>query len=44
MKYIILIYICSYNIAIRNYMDYCQDQLTDFRKHKVELNKESKAL
>jgi hypothetical protein len=25
-------------------MDYCQDQLSEFRKQKIELNKESKAL
>jgi hypothetical protein len=25
-------------------MDYCQDQLSEFRKQRVELNKESKAL
>ncbi|KAG2193757.1 hypothetical protein INT47_005038 [Mucor saturninus] len=29
---------------IKNYMDYCQEQLSEFRKQKVELNKESKSL
>ncbi|KAI8993270.1 ATP-utilizing chromatin assembly and remodelling N-terminal-domain-containing protein [Pilobolus umbonatus] len=29
---------------IKNYMEYCQEQLSELRKQKVEVNKESKAL
>ncbi|RCH97679.1 hypothetical protein CU098_002438, partial [Rhizopus stolonifer] len=32
------------DVVNENYMDYCQEQLSEFRKQKVELNKESKAL
>ncbi|KAL7313252.1 hypothetical protein PS15m_007017 [Mucor circinelloides] len=39
-----LVNVVNESTIIKNYMEYCQDQLTDFRKHKVELNKESKAL
>ncbi|CAO3618011.1 unnamed protein product [Mucor fragilis] len=39
-----LVHVVNESAIIKNYMEYCQDQLTDFRKHKVELNKESKAL
>ncbi|KAI8639433.1 hypothetical protein BD408DRAFT_392367 [Parasitella parasitica] len=39
-----LVNVVNESTVIKNYMDYCQDQLTEFRKHKVELNKESKAL
>lgn len=37
-------YIQLIDISFRNYMDYCQEQLSEFRKQKVELNKESKSL
>ncbi|CEP18139.1 hypothetical protein [Parasitella parasitica] len=39
-----LVNVVNESTVIKNYMDYCQDQLTEFRKYKVELNKESKAL
>ncbi|KAG1451798.1 hypothetical protein G6F56_007990 [Rhizopus delemar] len=29
---------------IKNYMEYCQEQISEYRKQKIELNKESKAL
>ncbi|KAI7898906.1 ATP-utilizing chromatin assembly and remodelling N-terminal-domain-containing protein [Cokeromyces recurvatus] len=29
---------------IKNYMDYCQEQISEFRKQKIELNKEAKIL
>ncbi|KAI8370192.1 hypothetical protein BD560DRAFT_119456 [Blakeslea trispora] len=39
-----LIDVVNESTLIKNYMDYCQDQLSEFRKQKVELNKESKIL
>ncbi|KAI9475445.1 MAG: ATP-utilizing chromatin assembly and remodelling N-terminal-domain-containing protein [Benjaminiella poitrasii] len=32
------------SMLIRNYMDYCQEQITEYRKQKIELNKEAKIL
>lgn len=39
-----LIDVVNESSLIKNYMEYCQEQLSEFRKQKVELNKESKAL
>ncbi|KAG2231014.1 ATP-utilizing chromatin assembly and remodelling N-terminal-domain-containing protein [Thamnidium elegans] len=41
---IFLVDVVNESNLIKNYMEYCQEQLSEFRKQKVELNKESKAL
>ncbi|KAG1053790.1 hypothetical protein G6F43_004152 [Rhizopus delemar] len=39
-----LVNVVNESNLIKNYMEYCQEQITEYRKQKIELNKESKAL
>ncbi|KAG0192120.1 hypothetical protein DFQ28_010119 [Apophysomyces sp. BC1034] len=39
-----LVNVVNESILIKEYMEQCQDQLTEFRRQKVEMNKESKIL
>ncbi|CEG66262.1 hypothetical protein RMATCC62417_02874 [Rhizopus microsporus] len=39
-----LVNVVNESNLIKNYMEYCQEQLSEYRKQKIELNKESKAL